>query len=627
LPDQESVRLALAATLRKGDRLVARVASEALAYLGGVSAGPLLIGIAMDESLSTSQRASAVWAMEHHLPALREQLAPHEQIACMSLPMFEMLEDPEADQGFGLRALIGSYGELPPPVRLTFLSAIAHAARERGHKLAGLCMHLLGAEEDGERRRKLLDLAASEATPAAADLLATFAAKSGNAQEAKYARRHLHLLRAKGLRGVVRPEMQDARAMVTGVDGDACFAVNIIIPRVPTFDFANVLFHLDTGVRDGFVMHNLPARAVDELVEKIKQGCGTLAFFVPMPLVARIVDEVLSLSKLATLQSPDVARALALAEAALVEARRQPYVEPEPPLSADVTAEEVGGLLDSEGFESWFFESGEDTVKESLARLSKPIRAKGKAAAQTATRRLTQAAEELCSRLRADNEHLRLQRMLRHQARLFGCAGGSDKADLCRRLAVEVLRPGSRFLASMALRALVDAMEDRPDETRPVRFLEAREHLRGRLGREQHQHRKSDVAHLDMAAAAHTEMVIFNRKAPSDRRASLSAIEDVALVVGEFFARSALAGGSIPAVLDEVAQLLDRRDLFPAKERIRVAAEIVSGMVGFRDTMCEQRCPHHCFEDPKGDGRAAFYAEGAPWSGPEAPARGSRNKA
>ena len=34
LRDQESARLALAATVRKGDRLVARVACEALAHLG-----------------------------------------------------------------------------------------------------------------------------------------------------------------------------------------------------------------------------------------------------------------------------------------------------------------------------------------------------------------------------------------------------------------------------------------------------------------------------------------------------------------------------------------------------------------------------------------------------------------
>ena len=101
LTDQESVRLALAATVRKGDRLVARVASEALACLGGDAAGSLLIAIAMDTSLGTSQRAAAVWALEHQSTSFSDRLTPDEQVACLSLPVFEMLEDPEADHGFG----------------------------------------------------------------------------------------------------------------------------------------------------------------------------------------------------------------------------------------------------------------------------------------------------------------------------------------------------------------------------------------------------------------------------------------------------------------------------------------------------------------------------------------------
>src|SRR5512138_42562 len=88
LPDQESLRLALAATLRKGDRLVARVAAEALGHLCKAAAGPLLVGIALDEGLGTSQRAAAVWAMDHHLPGYRDQLTLHEQTVCFSLPVF-----------------------------------------------------------------------------------------------------------------------------------------------------------------------------------------------------------------------------------------------------------------------------------------------------------------------------------------------------------------------------------------------------------------------------------------------------------------------------------------------------------------------------------------------------------
>jgi hypothetical protein len=308
LSDQESLRLALAATARKGDRLVARVACEALAYLGKDAAMSLLIEIAMDVSLGTSQRAAAVWALDHQMPGFRTRLTLDEQVACMSLPVFELLEDPEADNGFGLQAILSSYQEFPPHFRSSFLKAIADLARERKHKCASLCMHLLGAEEDGQRRARLIDLVAGDATQEAADLLATFAAKADDPQDAKLARRHLHVLRAKGLRGTVHQDMEAARALVTGVDGDACFSINIIIPRVPTFDFANLLLHYGNGLRDGFVMQNLPTRSVDELVEKIRKGCSNLAAFVPMPLAARLVDEAVHSAKNKTLSDPDVAQ-------------------------------------------------------------------------------------------------------------------------------------------------------------------------------------------------------------------------------------------------------------------------------------------------------------------------------
>jgi hypothetical protein len=545
LPDQESVRLALAATVRKGDRLVARVASEALAFLGKDAAGPLLVAIAMDETLGTSQRAAVVWAMDHHLPSFREQLTPEEQFMCISLPVFEMLEDPEADQGFGLKMLLGSYTGMPGEARGGFLSAIAHAARERGHRMAGLCMHLLAAEDDRERRAKLLDLVAADGTQEAVDLLATFAAKSGDAQDAKHARRHLHLLRAKGLKGAVRSDLRQCRALVTGVDGDACFSVNIIIPRVPTFDLANLLFHLETGLRDGFVMQNLPGRSVDELVEKVKKGCGTISCFVPMPLAARIVDEAMRPTKPAVLQDRELSRVVAVAEPALAEARKEVFAEPAPPADVETTSQEAGGLLGSEGFESWFFETREGTVKKALAQLSKPVRGKGKASTKAFANQVAKAIEDLRERLRADNEHFRLQRMLRHQARLLDCAGDAQRAELCRKLAVEVERPESVFLTNLAARAILEALQEPPDDERPARFVEAREHLRARLGHEERGHRKLHVAYLDMAAAAHTEMVIRNREAPSAQRVPLAVIESAALAVGEAFVDGVLQGGKI----------------------------------------------------------------------------------
>jgi hypothetical protein len=616
LTDQESVRLALAATVRKGDRLVARVASEALAYLGGDAAGSLLIAIAMDTSLGTSQRAAAVWALEHQAASFHDHLTPDEQIACLSLPVLEMLEDPEADHGFGLQAFLDSYREFQPHFRTSFLKAIRELAGEREHKLASLCMHLLGAEEDRERRQSLIDLVAADATQEAADLLATFAAKETDPQEAKLARKHLHILRAKGLRGTVHQDMEAARAMVTGVDGDACFAINIIIPRVPTFDFANLLLHYGNGLRDGFVMQNLPSRSVDELVEKIKKGCGNLAAFVPMPLAARLIDEAVQSAKSKTLSDGDVAQAFALAEPALVKARAQAFVEPADAERADTTPEEVDELLDSESFESWFFEARESTVQESRALLDKPIRGKGKAAYKTAATRLATATQDLCKRLRADDEPARLARMLRHQARLFECLGNGARAKLCRKLAVEVLQPESVFLSQMALRSLLAALEEPPESERGVRLVEAREHLRGRLSGDEHDHRKLDVIHLDIAAVAHVELNIRNRKEASVRRAPLVTIESVAMAVGDAFVENVMGAKGGLGFSEAVVKILGKHDLFPTGERAAIARETVTSIADFVKGICGGQCSHQCLKDPQGDGRIPYYVDGLPWEGP-----------
>jgi hypothetical protein len=73
---------------------------------------------------------------------------------------------------------------------------------------------------------------------------------------------------------------------------------------------------------------------------------------------------------------------------------------------------------------------------------------------------------------------------------------------------------------------------------------------------------------------------------------------------------------------------LDERELFPAQERSRIAEEIMAAMASFLDSVCSEGCPHRCFDDPKGDGRAAFYAEGLPWCDPtNGPVRRGRNEA
>jgi hypothetical protein len=409
--------------------------------------------------------------------------------------------------------------------------------------------------------------------------------------------------------------MEAARALVTGVDGDACFAVNIIIPRLPTFDFANLLLHYENGVRDGFVMRNLPSRSVDEMVEKITKNCGSLAAFVPMSLAARMIDDAVQSSKPKTLADGDVAEAMALAEPALAKARTQPLVESAAEAQAVTTPEEVDSLLDSEFFESWFFEARENAVQESLALLDKPIRAKGKAAVKSATNRLVKATWNLCKRLCADGEPARLERMLRHQSRLLDCLGHGERAKLCRKLAVEVKQTDSVFLSQMAMRSLIAALGAPPESERGSRLVEAREHLRGRLSRDERDHRKVDVIHLDIAAVAHVEINIRNREEPSSRRVSLTTIESVAVAVGDAFIEHVLGPSKGSGFSHAVAKILDQHDIFPSEVRASIARDTVTSIVDFVKGICGDHCPHHCLKDPQGDGRIPYYFDGLPWEG------------
>ncbi|HEY0715459.1 MAG TPA: hypothetical protein VGF45_22450, partial [Polyangia bacterium] len=375
--DQESMRLALAAAVRKSERLRARVAAQALAYLAGDDAGPLLVGIVMDEALPLPRRAAAAWSIGSLLPEFAAQLAPDEQFACASVPMLEMLDDPEADNGFGLEAFLGSYQAFPAENRLDFVEKIVDFARAHGRPMATLCLHLLNSETDSARRRRLLDLAAADGTKEAADLLAAFVHGRATAEEKREATRLLDGLAARGIYGEVRSDFENARAFLTGVDGDACLSFTLLVPRTPTFDVVSLLLHLSTGIRDGFVLRNIPLRDADELVERVRQESDNLATFVPLPLAARIAEEALALAPTATLKKPEIAEALAVARPVFSRARRQRFGETKledvtPP--GMLTQEEIKRLLDSNGFEYWFFEAGEAALRPSLAVLKKPVR-------------------------------------------------------------------------------------------------------------------------------------------------------------------------------------------------------------------------------------------------------------
>ncbi len=620
IADQESVRLALTATICKGDRLVARVAAEALARLGAAAAVPNLVAIATDEKLGLHQRAAAAWSLSRQVTEPGQFLTHEEALVCASLPIIEMLSDPEADGGFGLESFLQSYSAFPAADRLPFVRMLAELARKEGKGIASICLHLLKAEKDPEARHSLIELVAGEHNQEAADLLAWFAATATNSAEAKQARRHLHVLRSRGIRGEVRRDLEGARAFATSVDGDACLAVNIIIPRAPTFDFVNLLLHLGSGIRDGFVRRNISRAGLDELVDQIR-GKFDLTAFVPIPLAARMVDDALALARPDSLAEPDIAEAIALAKPALEVARRQPL--PTPPVENDpvVPPELIKALLESPGFETWFFEAGESTMRPALEAMRKPGRGKtGRLSSATYRKRLALEGARVCGRMIASGEPVRIERMLRYQGYILASAGDQDRAALCRKLSREVLLPDSTFLMCMVTASLLRALEA-PEQPVDDKFLDARSKLRGRLlSTESHrpeERRKLQVVELDLATAAFVSLNTVNREAPSSQRASLTRVENVALTAGRLFA---VAFTNKPGATAKPAEIhglivasMKENDLFDPSERHGLAVGLIQGLTEFIDRMCGDRCPHGCLEDSRSDGRALFHSDDLPW--------------
>jgi hypothetical protein len=172
----------------------------------------------------------------------------------------------------------------------------------------------------------------------------------------------------------------------------------------------------------------------------------------------------------------------------------------------------------------------------------------------------------------------------------------------------------------MALRSLLEAP---PEAERGARLVEAREHLRSRLARDERDHRKVDVILLDIAAVAHVELNIGNREEPSARRAPLTTIETVALAVGDAFVEKVMGAQGGSGFSLGVAKVLDQHDLFPSEDRTTIARETVTGIADFVKGFCGEHCPHRCLQDPKGDGRIPYFADGLPWKSP-APSSGRR---
>jgi hypothetical protein len=607
LTDQETTRLALAAAIRKSGRIGAQVAAESLAYLARHDSLSLLLGIIEDEILPLYQRAGAAVALSMLCDEIPNLASENEKTLCAILSMADILATSEGDNGRGFKVIADTYLAGSDEARFHFVDALNDLAGQHQLDVAPALMFLVSVEANERNRHHLLERIAAGRSQRAANLLATFAKKTEKPGDAKIARKHLHFLRSRGIEGQVEIEFENARAYSTGVDGDACFALNVVVPRAPTFNFVQLIFHATSGIRDCFVQSNLSARSIESIQEEIRDNVGSLWAELPLNVAIQIIKDLgFDREKVRDKAEFDaVSRLIAPLLAGATKVSPEPEVSP-----GSMTSGEITRILEHEGFEYWFFEASEATIKPSIEALKTKPESKKSLLAEVA---------KVQKRLTQTNEPHRLSAMLRHQSLVLAHADRASQplAELCRRASHEVQTPKSKFIEALILRSLLMALQH-DDEDLAIhdaeRWSEARDHLRGSRGNIESP-RKSDMAALDLSACVHVAINSINRRLPSSERVSLTAIESAALDIGRLLSdRYGRDPNYDLDLLDsEIATALASHKLFAPSKNTTDAQFIASEVQIFLDAQCFGTCAHACLEDADGDARAAYHAKEFPW--------------
>lgn len=612
--DREAALAALAAMARKGTIRQARVTAEALAYLGKRASVAPLLTLAEDTSIEVQRRAAAASALLTVGSVADDLVTAEERFICTGLYVLDLLSEAE-DRGAALDVVVQCYLELPEQGRLGFIDAVAGLAAGNNIRIALVLMHLVGLETDSRRRHKLLDRAAAERTQEAANLLAAFAQKTKSKDDAKAARKHLHLLKTRGIEGRVAPEFGSARAFVSGCDGDACFTMTLVVPRPPVFDLAHVVVHLSSGVRDGFVEKGVPDLGVQNLTERIRKEIEAPWTEMPLAELARILKDV---PRRGAKEDEESRAVWTLMEPVLASVATIP---PEASNPGELSAEDTRAMLNAPAFRYWFFEADEDLLRPSVDGMFGTVEdASGELTSDAITARLQVEVSAARERAIKAGEPERLHKMLRHQARVLERMGEAERARAanCRAASQDVLTPTSVFLSVMIERSIAMAIErhlDPDGDPDMQRWEEAREHLRGRLGEPARAPRKHDMAVLDVSAAAHAALNRINRRAPSIERAPLNVIEKAALDIGRQATARVMKEPDVDLELDSeaVEKILERHALFAPADRQENAEVVCDEVEDFIGELCFADCAQACFDDPDGDARVAYFAEEPPW--------------
>jgi hypothetical protein len=254
--------------------------------------------------------------------------------------------------------------------------------------------------------------------------------------------------------------------------------------------------------------------------------------------------------------------------------------------------------------------------------MSQPARAlSGAGLRKEMARRLDRVMPALVENMLATGEAERLERMLRHQARVLRAGGDRKRAEVCLAAGAAIKAGDAEFMVHLAMRSLVVAAEARDARPAPGGSQEGRESLLRRIEDAATRITLREVAELDLATELYQAINAANRAAPSARRSSLTAIEHAALafarfVLGWIEKRPAEAEPSKADVVELVTGLrglLVERDAVDASYRLDAAGESAAAALNFIERHCRGDCPHRCLDRRDEDGRLLFFSQPPLW--------------
>lgn len=599
-----TARRFLADRLTAGDLPDPELVLELLQLLGAGAEEPRLVALALDVSRRPSDRAVAFTAL--HDAAQKEVAGTLGTLGLLDLldgQTRELLTDaapaPEVAELFADRIRSAPDAESGAIV----FERLETMRREEGVE-ASLWKPLLRDPSLAGLHDACLAAIVAEGAPESVPFLEALRDEEGASEKRGPLQKAILKLRSQPAREA--PPAR-GRAYLTGSDGSGAFVVLFALERPgERADIVNLCLLARGEIRDGFVLPREPAAGVDAIVQRLEESAAGVIELAPERAAAIVRWAVARHPE--DLPVPDDARP-GLKELERIRDVPLPEVAPDPVVDVD----RLRRALDRPGYETWFFEPAD------LASVGV------KAPRRATPRWLASAARALAGDPAFRDRLLWMARYTAHHE----LAGGTrETAALFQAAAREV---EERFESAALTRLFLErsptdlALAPEPEfEERSYGDPYFRESLRRDVFTGLETPVGRDLARLDLTEAADVLLETAFEALPFEKRPGRPARLKVAAGIAGLFAEQLCEGADpdddfgprFEALLDTVVAGKRQKD--------GVAAEVLSGLLGFVGGVCEG-CPVRCFEHPAEPMEEAFHSEEHPsTSRPRPRGRGRR---